>query len=63
MEPRQLAGARWSLARLGIRPETEGGGDRWMDWAMLECQKKLPGFGAQELGSTVWALSRWVVLH
>jgi len=31
---------------------------RWMDWAMIECLRKLPTFGSQELGTTVWALAR-----
>ena len=31
---------------------------RWMDWTMIECLRKLPTFGSQELGTTVWALTR-----
>ena len=65
MNPRQLAGMLWSMARLGIRPDgvkvggRGGGSSRWMDWAMAECIRKIPEFGSQELASVIWALVRW----
>ena len=65
MSPRQLAGMLWSMARLGLRPDSAGGGgsgSRWMDCAMAECIRKLPEFGSQELASVIWALVRWALM-